>query len=266
MKVFVTLLPALLVFLSACVFSAPDLSGLSVGQRFHFETGFGDKGIKSKAVTFGEQIPLYKEYPDKKEIPLPEPAEGTLLVNDAINKRKSVRSFSERSLTSALLSRLLLSADGLTQVRGGITRRAAPSAGALYPIDIYVAVTHVESIESGLYHFQVKDSSLELLQSGHFGDRLVNAANGQRSVGDSPVTLIITARFDRVTRKYADRGYRYAYIEAGAVCENIYLQAQSLGLGTVVIGAFNDDALNRLLGVDALAEAALLIMPVGWPR
>jgi SagB-type dehydrogenase family enzyme len=69
-----------------------------------------------------------------------------------------------------------------------------------------------------------------------------------------------------VTRKYADRGYRYAYIEAGAVCENIYLQAESLGLGTVVIGAFNDDALNRLLGVDGLAEAALLIMPVGWPR
>jgi len=85
-------------------------------------------------------------------------------------------------------------------------------------------------------------------------------------VGASPVTIILTARFDRTTRKYADRGYRYAYIEVGAICENIYLQAQSLDLGTAAVGAFNDASLNDFLDIDGRSEAAILIMPVGVPR
>jgi SagB-type dehydrogenase family enzyme len=84
-------------------------------------------------------------------------------------------------------------------------------------------------------------------------------------VESCPATLIITARFDRTTWKYADRGYRYVYIEAGAVCQNVYLQAGSLGVGTCAVGAFNDDALSALLEIDGISEAPLLVMPLGIP-
>ena len=128
-----------------------------------------------------------------------------------------------------------------------------------------MVVSGVESLEKGLYHFQVSDSSLELVEAGDFDQRVHVASNEQSAVGDSPVTIIMSARFDRSTAKYSDRGYRYTYMEAGCICQNIYLQATALGMGTVAVGAFNDDALNRLLGIDGRSEAALLMMPVGYP-
>ncbi len=106
---------------------------------------------------------------------------------------------------------------------------------------------------------------MELVKEGDFSDELHEASSGQGSVGSSPMTAILTARWDRSTVKYADRGYRYTYIEAGCISQNISLQCAAFGLGTVVVGAFNDDRLNEFLGVDGIKEAALLMMPVGWP-
>ena len=237
----------------------------TIGPRFHYETSYGEAGIKGESVGWGKHLPLYKEYEGRPKMRLPEPSPTDLSVAEALQERKSVRAFSDASMSLPQLSRLLLSADGLTQSRGGIARRSAPSAGALYPMEVYVIASDVASLAAGLYHFQVSDSSLELISEGDFSDAIHEAANSQAAVGDSPVTLILTARFDRVTQKYADRGYRYVYIEAGAVCQNIYLQAASLGMGTVAVGAFLDDAVNNLLAIDGRAEAALLIMPVGFP-
>ena len=209
-------------------------------------------------------MPLYKEYPGAKKIKLPRPSFEGSPVERVIRERKSVRSFSDRTVSLEHLAQLLLSADGLTHKLGQYDLRAAPSGGALYPVEIYVIVTNVENLDMGLYHFQAADSSLELVKTGHFNREIHEAANEQQSVGSSPLTVILTSRFERSTRKYADRGYRYIYMEAGAICENIYLQAGSLGMGTVAVGAFNDRSVNELLEIDGAEEAALLIMPVGF--
>jgi SagB-type dehydrogenase family enzyme len=265
MKTYGMLLTGLLLLISTGCAQSGDMSSPTIGPRFHYETSYSQAGIKGETVGWGKQVPLYKEYLNRPKTRLPQPSPTDMSVTKALQERQSVRAFSDEAMSLPQLTRLLLSADGLTQSRGGIARRTAPSAGALYPMEIYVIAADVESLAAGLYHFQVSDSSLELLGEGDFSEAIHEAANTQAAVGDSPVTLILTARFDRVTQKYADRGYRYVYIEAGAVCQNIYLQAVSLGMGTVAVGAFLDDAVNSLLAVDARDEAALLIMPVGFP-
>ena len=234
---------------------------MSIGERFQYETGYGDDGFRSDDISWGKDVPLYKEYPKARRVKLPTPTFSGKTVEQAIHERRSHRQFTKRALTLKELARLLVSADGLTDKDEEL--RAAPSGGALYPIELYVTAHDIEGIDSGLYHFQVKDTSLELVKAGDFSDSVHVASNEQETVGASPCTIIMTARFDRSTKKYADRGYRYTYMESGAICQNIYLQATSMGMGTVAVGAFNDDALNALLEIDGRSEAALLMMPVG---
>jgi len=180
--------------------------------------------------------------------------------------RHSVRTFTDQPLTLAHISRLLQSADGISHTWGGYQMRSAPSGGALYPVDLYLVIHAVTDLKSGLYHYQVSDSSLELIKEGDFRDQLYKAAFEQGVVNNGQVSIVMTARFERSTKKYADRGYRYTYMESGAICQNVYLQATSLGLGTTAVGAFNDDAVNALLEIDGVSEAALLIMPIGHPK
>lgn len=237
----------------------------SIGRQFHYETSYGDEGAKTKTPHWGEPVPLYKEYPGAARIKLPDPLNSGATIEKAINLRQSLRSFSDQALSLAQVSRILLTADGITHSRGSYQMRSAPSGGALYPVDIYIVASNIESLADGLYHFQVSDSSLELVSEGQYAEEVHVASNDQSAVGSSPLTIVMAARFDRSTVKYSDRGYRYTYMEAGCICQNIYLQAAALGLGTVAVGAFNDDALNRLLGIDGVREAALMIMPVGYP-
>ena len=253
--------------MAVALFTAPgETEGvLSIGQRFHYETSYGDSGAKAENPLWGKQVPLYKEYPDARKIELPEPGNTDASLETVVSQRKSIRSFADKSLTIEQLSRLLVTADGITHTSGDWQMRAAPSGGALYPIDIYVMASNVESLDQGLYHFQVSDSSLELVSKGDYANAIHAASFEQSAVGSSPITVILTARFDRSTIKYSDRGFRYTYMEAGSICQNIYLQATALGLGTVAVGAFNDDSLNELLGIDGHDEAGLLIMPVGYP-
>lgn len=255
----------LVVFLLASCAGAQGKT-MSIGQRFHYESSFGDEGAKAENPGWGKSVPLYKEYPGVEKVKLPVPVRTDASLEKVVEERQSVRSFSERALTLLDVSRLLLTADGITHSRGDWQMRSAPSGGALYPIEIYLIVARVESLKPGLYHFQVSDSSLELVAEGDFSEPIHVASNSQGAVGNSPITIVMTARFDRSTAKYADRGYRYTYMEAGSICQNIYLQATALKMGTVAAGAFNDDALNRLLNVDGRDEAGLLIMPVGYPE
>ena len=260
------LIPGILYFILTAGNSAQLEVGMSIGQRFHYETSFGDEGYKGTEIGWGEKVPLYKKYEVDKKIVLPAPELVGMNVEKAIRTRRSVRYYADQPVTPEQLSQILLSANGITEDSDGWEFRAAPSGGALYPVEIYVVVSNVDTIADGLYHFQVSDSSLEMIRKGNLDKQLHLAANEQEAVGSSALTLVLTARFNRSTTKYGDRGYRYTYIEAGAVCENVYLQANSLGLGTVAIGAFNDDMLNRFLEIDGLDEAALLIMPIGYPR
>ena len=251
-------------FLSSAL--AANENNMSIGQRFHYESSYSDEGSKAENPGWGKTVPLYKEYPGVEKVKLPVPTRTDASLEKAVEERQSVRSFSDRGLTLAEVSRLLLTADGLTHSRGDWQMRSAPSGGALYPIDVYLVVSKVESLKPGLYHFQVSDSSLELVDAGDFSEQIHVASNEQSSVGSSPITIVMTARFDRSITKYSDRGYRYTYMEAGCICQNIYLQATALKMGTVAVGAFNDDALNRFLKIDGRDEAGLLIMPVGYPK
>ncbi len=239
---------------------------MTIGERFHYETSYGEQGYKGKDIQYGRNIPLYKEYPDCMKIKLPMPDPGNMTVESAISNRRSTRYFKDETIKPGHLSQILLSGAGFTYTRSGLALRAAPSGGALYPIELYVVVNNVESLEKGLYHYQVKDSTLALIKAGDFNKNIHIASHKQDAVGNSPVTIIITARFERSTRKYTDRGYRYTYIECGAIGEHIFLQTVSLGMGTVMVGAFNDDKLNEFLGIDGKEEASLLIMPIGWPK
>lgn len=260
-KLFVTL-----ILIMPLMILAGEDEKMSIGEQFQYQTSFGDNGFKGKEIGFGREIPLYKKYENASRIILSIPGENNMSVEKAISERQSVRSFSDRPLTLEQIARILLSADGLTHSQGGFEMRSAPSGGALYPVDIYLAAFEVENLKPGLYHFQVSDSSLELIKEGNFREPLHKAAFEQGVVYQGRASIIMTARFDRSTKKYSDRGYRYTYIEAGAVCQNVYLQVTSLGLGTTAVGAFNDDALNQMLGINGKDEAALLIMPVGHPK
>ncbi|MEW6412562.1 MAG: SagB/ThcOx family dehydrogenase [Candidatus Zixiibacteriota bacterium] len=260
-------LPAILLAASIAGFGIGHAQGdsLSISQRFHHETSYGDEGSKAETPHWGKEVPLYKSYEGAKKIKL-EPLAGTgVTLEKALDERKSTRSFAEKHVSLDLVARVLLAADGITHSSRGYQMRTAPSGGALYPIDIYIAAADVESLEDGLYHFHVADSSLDLVKEGDFSSQLHKASNGQAAVGFSPLTVILAARWDRSTVKYSDRGYRYCYIEAGCISQNISLQCAALGLGTVVVGAFNDDRLNEFLGVDPKQEAAILMMPIGWP-
>ena len=246
---------------------AAEEEHMTIGPKYHFETCYGNQGVVGKNIGWGTEVPPYKEYDNspRTELELSGPSEVPL--EDLLYRRGSVRSFTEQGLTLEQLARLMHSANGNTRPSShGTPHRTTPSAGALYPMETYVIVSNVKGLEPGLYHYQVKDSSLAKLKVGDFAEKIHGISNEQESVGSSPITIIIAARFDRVTKKYADRGYRYCYMEAGAMCQNIYLQATAFGLGTVVVGAFNDIALAEFLEVDLRHEAGLLVMPVGHPK
>ena len=128
-----------------------------------------------------------------------------------------------------------------------------------------MVASRVDGIEPGLYHYAPADHVLERVRSGTFGGNLVAAALGQEFLGQAPVVLVLAATFQRLRWRYRERAYRYALLEAGHIGQNVYLAAEAAGLGACAVGAFFDDAVNGLLEVDGVGEAALILLPVG-PR
>lgn len=254
---------ALALALATLAFGQSD--SLAIGPRFHRETGHTESGFVGTHIAYGRDIPLHKEYPGHSAVLLPPPAPLNMPLIETIASRRSIRRFAAKPLNVADLSAILAAADGLTHRLGAHDLRSAPSGGGLFPIELYLVVTSVDSMAAGMYHFRLADSSLVLVSEGDFGGRLAAAALDQECVNNAPANIVLTARFDRSTRKYADRGYRYTYMEAGAICQNVYLAATALHLGTVAVGAFFDQEVNNLMGIDGETEAALLIMPVGYP-
>ncbi len=189
-------------------------------------------------------------------LPSPE-LDSETSIEKALSQRRSVRDFADQTLDNKQISQLLWSAQGITADWGG---RTAPSAGATYPIEIYIAVNNSESLTPGLYKYKNTNHSLRLIKKGSLGKKLSQACLGQQSIQEAPVSIIITAVLQRTAVRYGERAQRYVYMEAGHVGQNIYLQAESLGLGTVAIGAFHDDQVQEVLGIN---EEVMIIMPVG---
>jgi len=190
---------------------------------------------------------------------LPEPRrKGKLSLEEAIVARRSIREFSDESLTLQELSQILWAAQGITSRWGG---RAAPSAGALFPVDTFVVVGNVESLEVGVYKYSVKEHSLQKTFSGDVRRELAEASLSQDFIAVAPASIVLAAVYDRITVKYGKRGHRYTDIEIGHIGQNIYLQVEALGLGTVAIGAFHDEEVKRAIHISE-AEP-IYIMAVG---
>lgn len=237
---------------------------LTIGERFHKETSVSWRGIiadffRSKP----DAPPQYKTYRGTPRMQLPSPVHRGLAVEDALRKRRSVRNYSSTPMSLADLSQLLWAAQGVTGKTFEQLLRPAPSAGALYPYEIYIVAMNVDSLDPGIYHYSVRRHELELVKSGEFRNDVSGAALEQEMMGDADITFILSAVFNRTRHKYGDRGFRYIYIEAGHISQNIYLQAVSLGLGSVAVGAFHDDKTNELIGVDGETEAAIYMHAVG---
>ena len=236
----------------------------SIGERFHEETRVTWRGIIGDLFRSKPPKPSdYKEYPQAKRITLPPPEHRGLTVEEALRKRRSVRNYSDRPMTLPELSQLLFAAQGVTGRTFDHLLRTVPSAGALYPYEIYVVALSVDSLPPGVYHYSVRDHQLEQLKTGDFRGRISSAALEQDMMAEADVVFVLSAIFDRTRSKYGERGFRYVYIEAGHISQNIYLQAVSLGLGSVAVGAFHDGKVNELIGVDGRNEAAIYLHAVG---
>jgi len=191
-------------------------------------------------------------------INLPQPDfKGKISVEEALKIRRSVRSYKNVPLTLKELSQILWATDGKTADWGG---RTAPSAGATYPLEIYVAVGNVEGLKPGLYYYEIDTHSLKLVKEGDLRSQLSSAALNQSSVKTAPIVIIISGIFERTTGRYGKRGERYVYMEVGHCGQNIHLQAEALGLGTVMIGAFDDERVKKVLGIK---EDVFYLCPVG---
>jgi SagB-type dehydrogenase family enzyme len=191
-----------------------------------------------------------------KEIRLPKPIEkGITSIEETLNKRRSVRDYKRGTLSLEQVSQLLWGASG-----SNLYRRTAPSAGATYPLEIYLVVGEVEGLEPGIYHYSIPRHSLEMTKEQDVRNRLSRAAFGQGMIEKAPVNIIIAADYGRTTGHYGQRGNRYVHMEVGHVGQNVSLQAIALSLGTVMIGAFEDKEVKEVLGIK---EEPLYIIPVG---
>ncbi|MDW8034282.1 MAG: SagB/ThcOx family dehydrogenase [Nitrososphaerota archaeon] len=198
-------------------------------------------------------------------IELPAPiTKGTMSVEEAILKRRSIRNYLDRPLTLQDVSQLMWAAQGITDPIRGL--RAAPSAGATYPLEVYIVVGRngVSGLHEGLYLYRPGKHVLEYLLEGDLRSSLANAALGQSPIREAPVSIVITAIYERTTIRYGERGIRYVHMEVGHVGQNIYLQAVARGLGTVVIGAFEDSQVKNVLRLPE-NQYPLYIVPVGHP-
>ncbi len=202
--------------------------------------------------------PLPKEINMAKITPLPNPrTNGSYSLEETLERRRSVRSFTDEPITQEETSQLLWAAQGITNRHGF---RTAPSAGALYPLELYIVTPE------GIFHYDPADHALIELFMGDLRNDLSQAALNQEAVLKAPLTLVITAVYQRTEGKYgALRGPRYVHMEVGHAAQNVLLQAVSLDLGAVPIGAFNDDQVQTVLGLPADHEPVYLI-PIGHPQ
>ncbi len=201
------------------------------------------------------------EYPVQGIIELSEPRKSSKVsVEQAINNRRSRRSFSQEPVLLDDISQLCWSAQGITEKTHGF--RVAPSAGALYPIEIFLVVGNSD-LTPGIYHYLYTDHVLESVKKGDYREELYRASVGQEWVKNAALNIVVTGIFSRTEAKYGERGReRYVFMEAGHVAENIYLQAESLALATVSVGAFYDEAIRELLSLSR-EYTPIYVMPIG---
>jgi len=238
-----------------------------IGDEFQKITKHSRKRLLGSYLDWSNKPGIYKKYSPAKVIPLSRklPIQSLRIV-EVLRSRRSIRSFSHRPLSIDDLSFLLWASTGVQRTERGYEFRTAPSAGALYPIETYLIVNNVVRLEKALYHYNVEEHALEELKVGNFAEKIAQAALEQKICVDASVVLIWTAVFERSKWKYAQRAYRYVYLEAGHMVQNLALAATGIGLGSCQIGAFFDDEVNIILGVDGNEESAIYLSVIGHSK
>ena len=196
-------------------------------------------------------------------VKLPPPVKtGGMALAEALQIRRTVRRFASRPLDLVQVSQLLWSAGGATDPRG---LRTAPSAGATFPLDLYLVVGErgVKALPAGIYHYRVEAHALAFVAPGDARAAVARASLHQSWMAEAPVMVVITGEYRRCTARYGERGVRYTHMEAGNVSQNLFLAAEALGLGAGIVGAFEDKALAQAVKLPP-AHDPLLVMPVGY--
>jgi SagB-type dehydrogenase family enzyme len=209
---------------------------------------------------------LYKTYPESKKFLLPKiKLMEKFSLHQCLMKRRSIRRFSQEFIDQNQLGYLLWSSTGIQRKEGEYHFRTAPSAGALYPIETYILVNRIENLPSGIYHYSIYGHLLEELKKGDYSEQLASAALGQKMCSEAAVIFIWSAFFARSKWKYKQRAYRYIYLDAGHIAQNLALSATSMGLGSCQIGAFYDEEVNQLIDLNSLEESVIYMSSVGYP-
>jgi SagB-type dehydrogenase family enzyme len=243
-------------------------SNICLGRRQACEIGvlfglafFVWMPLKVKRV-FAKREKSYKTGDNTMDL-TPPMFDGSISLEKAIKQRRTIRSFRDKPITIKQFSQILWAAQGITD-DGGF-KRASPSAGALYPLDIWTVVGRnaVENLDMGVYHYKPRDHSIKKATDRDLRKDVAIASLSQMWMAKAPVLFVITAEYARVTIKYGDRGIRYAQMEVGHSCQNIFLQCQTMGLSAGIVGAFHDRKVAKIVGV-AKNHEPLIIMPVGW--
>lgn len=240
----------------------------AVGEVFQQGTRY-DPGQPAQTPGYPAPDTDRNTFPRAPLFPLPDmpPQDGPPLWR-TLGQRRSLRCYGQAALDIESLSRLLWAAQGVTGRMGRWRLRASPSAGALHPCETYVAALRVEGLAPGVYHYEVYEHALALLSvagdgADGLGQRLAEAACGQAMCAEAPVTFIWTAVIARCGAKYRQRAFRYVYLDAGHVAQNVALAAAGLGLGSCQIGAFFDGEVAAIAGVDGRAEFPVYMTTVG---
>lgn len=235
------------------------------GDEFQRKSKYSRDDLSGIQPDWNGQPHPYKTYPSKYtrfELKRPQTSGGEPLL-EVLNRRRSVRDYSDMPMDEDTLSLLLWATQGITRKTEYINFRTAPSAGGLYPIETYLAVNNVSNIQSGIYHYEVLYHTLAQINPGFKGDELARAALGQIMVASAPVVFIFSAIIQRSRWKYGQRAYRYIYMDAGHIAQNLALAAVSCRMGSCQIAAFLDDEVNQIIGLDGNEETAIYMSTVG---
>ena len=243
------------------------LTDLNVGDSFQERTKYSRGELRGARLDWASKPATYKRYPAAPRVALSDPlTEDGAPIWDVLRERRSERRFRDSPLKESELSQLLWATQGITRPGRSVDFRTAPSAGALYPVETYLVIHDVEGVEPGVYHYDVQHHQLEQVKRGGFRAEVAHAALDQRIAAWTNVVFVWTAVFDRSKWKYKQRAYRYVYLDAGHIAQNLALAAVALGLGSCQIAALYDEEANDLLGVDGLGESTIYMSVVGRPR
>ncbi|MDH4213574.1 MAG: SagB/ThcOx family dehydrogenase [Candidatus Thorarchaeota archaeon] len=243
----------------------------AIGDDFLRDTKYERGKLPEHSLDWANMPAQYKIYEKKPRISLPEPSiYGGPTIWDIIKRRRSVRAYTTDPMSLQDLSQILWATQGVREVISGpncdFKLRTAPSAGGLYPIETYLYVSRVDGLKKGIYHYVVDDHVLELINEGDYGDEIRAGALDQQIAKQAAIVFIWSAVVERSKWKYLQRAYRYIFLDAGHIAQNLALAAEALDYGSCQIGAIYDDELNTLLGLDGVNESVIYLSSVARPR